>query len=316
MHSRTSLLRVFSGLVVALLFTAHPGLCRGVQAPVQAPGLTLSAEPSPVAVGGTLRLVLKYDLPPGARLGNDPEIKGIENLSVTGKEVGEGRIVLTAVTDSLDPIRIGPVELGFVDKAGRKGYLRSEGTTVKVVSNIKGGADSQNLSPIKGIIPLTNPWMRWAVIAGAVLLAAAVLAGIILALRKWKRGTPSGAPADPPHIRAEKDIEALLAESLFEQGKQKEFYFRFTEIIKRYIEAIRDFPAAEYTTEEIALRVIEQDRPALSVLRYADLVKFADEIATTARKEEDVSCILAYIDVTAPGTEEKEGPERPGGGRA
>ncbi len=316
MPRRTNTLRLFPGLVVIALFAACPCLCRGMQEPPQAPGLSLSAEPSPVAVGGTVRLVLRYSLPPGASLGSDPEIKGMEGLSVAGKEIGEGRIVLTVIADSLEPVRTGPIELGFVDKAGRKGYLRSEGTTVKVVSNIRDGADPENPSPIQGIIPLTNPWVKWAVIVGIVLLAAAALAGVILALRSRRRGEASAASADPPHVRAEKDIEALLKESLFEKGEQKEFYFRFTEIVKRYIEAIRGFPAAEFTTEEIAQRAVEQDRPALGVLRYADLVKFADEIASPGRKEEDVSCILAYIDVTASGAEGEEDPGRSGGGTA
>jgi hypothetical protein len=309
-------LHIFSSLVAVLLFIAYPCLSHGIQAPPKASGLSLSAEPSPVAVGGTVRLILRYSLPPGAGLGSDPEIKGIEDLSVAGKEVGEGRIVLTVIADSLDPIRTGPIELGFVDKAGRKGYLRSEGIEVKVVSNIKGGADSEDLSPIQGIIPLANPWIRWAVIIGTVLLAAAALGGVILALKRRRKGPSSEAPADPPHIRAERDIEALLRENLFEKGEQKEFYFRFTEIVKRYIEAIRGFPAAEFTTEEIAQRAAEQDRPALNVLRYADLVKFADEIATPGRKEEDVSCILAYINVTAPTTKGEEGPEKDKGGTA
>lgn len=316
MHSRTYLLRFFPGLLITLLFASYPCLSFGVQMPAEAPGLTVSAEPSPVAVGGTVRLVLRYTLPPGAEIGKDPEIKGIEGLSISSKEAGKGRIVLKIIADSLDPIGTGPIELGYVNKEGRKEYLRTEGITVTVVSNIKGGADSGNLTPIKGIIPITKPWLKWAVIAGIMVFIVAVLMGIVHLLRKWRRSTSSETPADPPHVRAEKDIEALLRENLFEQGQQKEFYFRFTEIIKRYIEAIRCFPAAECTTEEIAQRVIEQDRPALSVLRYADLVKFADESATPMRKEEDVSCILAYIDVTSPKPEEEEGPERQTGGNA
>jgi len=80
----------------------------------------------------------------------------------------------------------------------------------------------------------------------------------------------------------------------------KEFYFRFTEILKHYLESIRGFPAAEFTTEEIARSIAdEQDRVLIPLLREADLVKFADSIPTQAGKEEDVQVALAYIRETS-----------------
>ena len=66
--------------------------------------------------------------------------------------------------------------------------------------------------------------------------------------------------------------------------------------MRRYLESIRDFPAAEYTTEEIARHIKgEQDRKLLSLLQQADLVKFADNVPTPSRKEEDIKAALAYI---------------------
>ena len=106
---------------------------------------------------------------------------------------------------------------------------------------------------------------------------------------------------DPPHIRAVKEIEELEGRSLFEKGHAKAFYFRFSEILRRYLEAIRGFPAAEFTTEEIAHHIkTEQDRTLLPLLRQADLVKFADTVPTPARKEETVKAALDYIHETGP----------------
>ena len=66
--------------------------------------------------------------------------------------------------------------------------------------------------------------------------------------------------------------------------------------MRRYLEAIRNFPAAEYTTEEIARRIsAESDRKLIPLLQQADLVKFADTVPTAARKEEDIKAALAYI---------------------
>lgn len=291
-----------AGLFVFLLFMIPSGPCRAVQAPPGTPRLTVSATPSPVTVGGIVTLTLNCELPAGAHA--DSEIRGIEGLSVVKKEASGKRIVIKVIADTLEPLKIGPIELGYLDKDGKKGYVRAEALTVGVSSNMKGGSDSENLRAIKGIIPIKNPWIKRAAAAGLVLLVLAAAAAIFLAFRKWRgKGSPV-LPSDPPHVRAEKEIEALLGERLFEKGHRKEFYFRFTEIIKRYIEAIRGFPAAEYTTEEIAQRILDQDRPILAVLRRADLVKFADETALPQRKDEDISCFLAYINVTAPKQEE------------
>jgi len=94
-------------------------------------------------------------------------------------------------------------------------------------------------------------------------------------------------------------LKALDAQKLFEKGRIKDFYFGFSEILRRYLEAIRGFPAAEYTLEEIVRAVKKkEDQPLLSLLRRADMVKFADSTATTARKDEDMGTALVYIEST------------------
>ena len=57
----------------------------------------------------------------------------------------------------------------------------------------------------------------------------------------------------------------------------------------------------ELTTEEIARCIDrEQDRGLLALLRQADLVKFADRVPASARKEEEVKTALSYIQETSP----------------
>jgi hypothetical protein len=120
----------------------------------------------------------------------------------------------------------------------------------------------------------------------------------------YKRGRgekPPVIPQIPPHIRAKKEIEELDAQRLFENGHAKRFYFRFSEILRRYLGSLRGFPAVELTTEEIARCIDrEQDRGLLALLRQADLVKFADRVPTPARKELEVKTALSYIQETSP----------------
>jgi hypothetical protein len=103
----------------------------------------------------------------------------------------------------------------------------------------------------------------------------------------------------PPDKLAIRGLKALDAQKLFEKGRIKDFYFEFSEILRHYLEAIREFPAAEYTLEEIARAAKKkEDQPLLSLLRRADMVKFADSTATPAGKDEDMQTAFIYIEST------------------
>ena len=69
--------------------------------------------------------------------------------------------------------------------------------------------------------------------------------------------------------------------------------------MRRYLEELRGFPAAEFTTQEIVLAMKDRkDRDLIPLLKQADLVKFADFRPTQAKKEEEVKKVLGYIDDT------------------
>ena len=103
----------------------------------------------------------------------------------------------------------------------------------------------------------------------------------------------------PPAKLAIRGLKALDAQQLFEKGRIKDFYFGFSEILRRYLEAIRGFPAAEYTLEEIARTAKKkEDQPLLAMLRRADMVKFADVATTPAGKDEDMEAAFVYIEST------------------
>ena len=109
---------------------------------------------------------------------------------------------------------------------------------------------------------------------------------------------------DPPHVKADREIDNLIASGLFENGDVKAFYFIFSETIRRYMESIRRFPAAEMTTEEIA-RFIKTDpsgQKVLPLLRQADLVKFSDSVPAPDRKDQDILMARTYIQQTRPMT--------------
>ncbi len=89
-------------------------------------------------------------------------------------------------------------------------------------------------------------------------------------------------PPVPAHIWALGELDELVREKLWQQGKVKLYYSRLTDILRRYIELRFLFPAMEQTTDEI----MQDFRKAgnlpenislelFNLLQLADLVKFA-----------------------------------------
>ena len=69
-----------------------------------------------------------------------------------------------------------------------------------------------------------------------------------------------------------KNIQKLEEERLFERGHLKVFYFRFSEIMSRYLEELRGFPAVEFTTQEIALAMKDKKDRVEDIIRAISVV--------------------------------------------
>lgn len=252
-------------------------------------------------LGSAITLILRYRLPRGATLPKNPEIKGIENLVPIDYQTGDEEIRINFLVDRLDSWSTGPISFAFLDKEGKTQYLSTDPVSLKVLSNLGDKPAEAKLRSIRGIIPIKPRWFKylpWAVGLFALFLT---ILGLLWWYQKIQgRKSPINFQ-DPPHLRAKKEIEELESLGLFEKGSFKEFYFRFSEILRFYLENLRGFPAAEFTTEEIALCISKgPDRKLLPLLRGIDLVKFADTIPAPARKEEEIKTALAYIRETTP----------------
>jgi hypothetical protein len=265
------------------------------------PALTASIDPASAKIGDTVVVHLNYTLPKSARLPDEPEIKGIEGLTILKKSIEPGRISVTLLVDRLDPWKSEPIRLVYLDKEGKEAVLNADPVSLAVSSNLGDKPEEAQLRPIQDIIPTKAGWLKFLPWAAAFIFILLVLGCFLLYYKNRRSRKGSTEFVDPPHIRVRKEIERLEAQGLFEKGHIKEFYFLFSEILRRYLESIRHFPAAEFTTEEIANCLgNEQDRKLLPLLRQADLVKFADTIPTKAGKEEDLNTAKVYIHETSP----------------
>lgn len=254
-------------------------------------------------VGEVAVLCLKYTLPAGGHLPSKLSIHGAENLTVLNRKTEPGKITLEVLVDKLGSLKTGPISLPYLDRNGKQHELTAKEVSLKIMTNLGKGRDIQ-LRPIQDIIPSRPVWVGyliWGALLGGVLISASALF-FYYKNRATKRVGIS--PEEPPYVWVKKEIVKLQLEELFEKGQVKEFYFRFSEILRKYLERLRGFPAAELTTEEITRSVsMDQDRKILPVLRHADLVKFADTVPTKARKDKEVELVLAYVKETTPNQE-------------
>ena len=142
-------------------------------------------------------------------------------------------------------------------------------------------------------------WILWLILGVALLLA---LIGLIIYLivNKKKKGYFFTPPVVlPAHVRAANELDKLKAEKIWQQGREKEFYSKLTDILRRYIYEREGINAMEMTAGEI-LNNIRQISDVDSVynnlkhiLSTADLVKFAKY--KPYPHENDLSMVNAYF---------------------
>lgn len=116
----------------------------------------------------------------------------------------------------------------------------------------------------------------------AVIIVLAV-GGFVFYMMKKKKN-PFAAPAPkpiPPYEKAIDELSRLRAEKLCEQGKEKEFYTRLTDILRIYLNGRFGINAMEMTSTQIRHVLEANEETRLSkenmerVLETADFVKFA-----------------------------------------
>jgi len=293
--------------IIILLLLLSPLAVMSADHESDAGSLSVTVDKAEAALGSIITLTLDYSLPEGASIGQDPQIKGLEDLSVVDRDLAPGRIDVKVLLDTPQELKTSGIELAYTDGEGKESSLQAPGISVRVLSNIAQNEKEPDIKPILDIVPTKKEWVRW-LIWGMVLLAVLLAAAaVILALKRWSARGQYVQVTDPAHILAKRQLHDLVREQLFEKGYHKEFYFRFSEIIRRYIEATKGFPAVEYTTEEISRHLVhDPDRQMLALLRHADLVKFADASVCVHGNQEEIKAVFDYIENTSPSQDDAD----------
>ena len=172
------------------------------------------------------------------------------------------------------------------------------------------------MKSVRDLKPQKTLKLRFAEFSGYLGIALAVallLAGVIYLLVRYlhKRGKHLSdlfkpAPPVPAHIVAIEALEKLHNEKLWQNNKHKQYYSGLSDILRTYLAGRFEVGAMEMTTDEIAeaLRDVEIEHKSkmelLSVLREADLVKFAKATPEASENELAYDKAFYFVENTKP----------------
>jgi len=142
-------------------------------------------------------------------------------------------------------------------------------------------------------------WILW-IAMGAILVLGLIGFIIYLVLKKKKKGYFFKPPQVlPAHVRALSELDKLKTEKIWQQGREKDFYSKLTDVLRTYIYEREGINAMEMTSGEILNEIrkttdIESTYDNLKqILSTADLVKFAKY--KPYPDENDLSLVNAYF---------------------
>ncbi len=146
----------------------------------------------------------------------------------------------------------------------------------------------------------------WRQILGAALL----LLALVLLLRRWLRrnAAPFEAPlpvVDPPHLTAQRRLRALRDRPWLGEGRFDEWYVEGSHILREYISGRYRVAALDWTSVELAQRLLDAGHASEEIARLrplleeADRVKFAAQRPTENQARVWVDDIEAFVESTA-----------------
>lgn len=141
----------------------------------------------------------------------------------------------------------------------------------------------------------------------AVIIILAVGAYIVYMMRHKKNPFSPAAPKPvPPYERAIGELNKLRSEKLCENGQEKEYYTRLTDILRIYLHGRFGVNAMEMTSTQIRSALMSNEETRVSktymdrVLETADFVKFAKVRPLPDDNVRAFSSALQFVEDTKP----------------
>ena len=232
-----------------------------------------------------VKLTIKYkkeiEILSGLR---DPEVQGLEIKKSEDWKDKEGAYQILGKTIRLTGYHLGefvvdPFQISYRIKAGPVQTLQSNPVYLTIKS-VAAGEEKKDIRDVKGVVPLPYEWLKYTWPVGSFLVLALLI--YLYSLHR-KRSAQSSRPTQifTPEELAVRELHELFDSSLIRDGQVKQYYLRFSEIIKTFMERQFGIQAVEATTSEIVfilkrLELADDTKKRLiDTLESADFAKFA-----------------------------------------
>ena len=215
--------------------------------------------------------------------------------------------------DDIGTLTLPPLPVSF-DAPDQKqtgktiqGTIMAPEVSLEVQSLVKIQGDTKGIRDIKPLQEISPPWFHYLWMALGVL---ALLALFYFIWHKWKSRSikHANSPAIPtltPEQLAYKELEALRVKGWIQIGRTQDHFFELSEIFRRSLENRFQFPAREWTTEEITAHFkhfhgLNENlkHQARSILTQTDRIKFAK--AELAEGRDEIKSIINFIREACP----------------
>jgi hypothetical protein len=215
--------------------------------------------------------------------------------------------------DDIGKLTIPPISLFFKapdqKEAGKtiQGTILAPEANLEVQSLLEIQENPEGIRDIKPLEEISPPWIHYLWAALGVLC----LIGLFYYFwRRWKsRPSASTNPTTSPDLTPEqlayKSLEALRVKGWLQIGRTQDHFFELSEIFRQYLENRYQFPAREWTTEEISAHFKNFSKlsenlknRARTILTQTDQIKFAKAELTEGQVE--IKTIINFIREACP----------------
>jgi len=181
------------------------------------------------------------------------------------------------------------------------GKIIAPKTTIEVVSILRDQGEPTDILDINELLEVDKDWVP-IIFWGLNLILLIIVLYAFWKYRGVKQNKNSVHTQDIPiHEIALNQLAALKLKNFLNCGDSRKHFFELSEIFRRYLGKRYNFPAPDWTTEEITkyfqkekkLELIQQDE-TIRILDKADLIKFAKiQVKSDADEIESVREIIS-----------------------
>lgn len=267
---------------------------------------------STATIGEPLTLKIKVTYPKGVEIIggiDEPEAAGLElkNPKDWRDRVEKSEVLgrsFSVVGYQLGRFMIESTEITYRNQEGKTATISSNAVYLSIES-IDQGKEKTDIRDVKGVVKLPYEILKYAVPAAVALVLLALLLFYLLYFRKRELERLKKANQLSPSAEALQNLRELFDSTLIRDGRVKQYYLRFSEILKGFLEKQFGIQALEATTSEIAQILKrtaisdEVKQKLIQVLESADFAKFAKwipaptDILNLNKQAEEVVILLA-----------------------